>query len=199
MGVDFTAVLSHPWSAGEVLQLPHTLSRAVAPQLATATDNLYRLLGPIYVNMHAEECWQIDPYYQDDLPHPDQLWHDGLPVKVDGPAGVLLWIGPHTIDVWNVTRWRTFLTEKTLQDCLRAVCHALAAITRAAYVIYLPDSGFSVSEALDLVYSGKTLDEVRGFLEMHHGPPVSDFADIYERDEEDWQNGNGYFIDRCDM
>lgn len=86
----------------------------------------------------------------------EEWWAMKKPVEVDGPPGLNLTIGPHTLQLYCWLRWGIFLSEPTLQLALRRVCHEFALVVGSPMAIYVSDA----RTPIDAIVDGLTIEEI---------------------------------------
>lgn len=107
----------------------------------------------------------------------EALWREGRSLDLAGPATCS--IGFHrrlfTIDA---ARWSTFLADMAVQAAILRICESTVSALGGSKVIYLPDSHYCPSCALDLLDEDASLEDVVSFLKSECGPPAKELADI---------------------
>ena len=180
MGVDFTAIIGHHFTAGD---------------LAALADPL----APIEPSVRALEA------YMEEAPEP---WRSSFPLDHSElgrrfrerlhlyvrRGGVGLAVGHHLIKVHHVCRWHYFATHPTIALHLRRLCQALARWGQTDCAVYLPDQ-FAV-EAFDLAFEGRTMDETLQLLREKVGPPAKSIAETVVVGADGSRRSHHYYIDR---
>ncbi len=85
-----------------------------------------------------------------------EWWALEKPLEADGPAGLMLTIGPHALDISCWLRWGIFLTEPTLLSALRYVCYELSRVVGSPLAIYTSDT----RTPIDAIAEGSTIVEI---------------------------------------
>ncbi len=140
MGVEFTALFGHNLPEDVILKGENFLNHHWG-----GTQEYLPILDACPVPDSPIPLWQWDKRWgyspQEDLQKYGfiSFVNDGFRVR----------IGENTFYLWNVVRWHRFLTEERISTTLRHICQLLATILQTDKVIYLPDSGFSVSTVYD--------------------------------------------------
>lgn len=179
MGVDFTAILDHRLSWGELYALPKRLNDA------------WQLPEP-WTAAHAGWTWKLGTSYSNAA---EELFEEGH-VWLDGPAGFRGIAYKHAFEITHLARWQSFLHEPDVQAGLRAASRLAAAIVRAQHILYLPDSAFPPSAASELLFEGGTVWDAIQWLRSNVGPPLPDPAAFLGQEEDSWDE-RGWFHEPC--
>jgi hypothetical protein len=111
------------------------------------------------------------------------------------PGAFRIIFGRQVLVVEHIARWHTFLTDPAARTALRRATRAVAGVLGSAGVYYLPDSGFAPSVAIDRIWDGGSLEDVRTDLIHCCGPPSLDLDVIYREDYDEAMLERGYFFE----
>jgi len=194
MGVDFTAILDHHLDPAGAADLPARLA-AAEPALAPVLTTL-RGAYPVRPD-DGRWRWEMDPATF--RPGPEAVaatWSRGELLVLEGPAGLSLDVQRAAVIVGHPARWGLFLRDAAIHEPLRRACRAVGAILGSTRAIYLPDSAYQESAALEVVWDGGGVAAVEAWLRQRVGPPAPTLASIVRtRDDGQWAS-RGYSIDR---
>jgi hypothetical protein len=187
VGIDLSVIIGHGLDAEAVFELPARLSASLPVRAAASSlENL-------------TETWQwseprfiLDPPIVSASAIRDQ-WALGHDVHLEGPGGFHGWyVGPGVVYGRHLHKYGRFLREPYgLQTPVRRFCRALAAALGSDRAIYLPDSCYRISAAMDLVDRGDSFAEVVAWLRAIQPPSPT----IDAIDQGDGADIDGYFID----
>jgi hypothetical protein len=118
-------------------------------------------------------------------------------LEICGPLGLSLKIFSNTCVIEHYTRWLTFILNDLDIDyrrVLRGICFELVSYFGGNYAIYVPDSQYKSSVALEKVYDGADINEINLLLKRSCGMPADIIEEIFI--ENDIRiSDTGYFID----
>jgi hypothetical protein len=123
--------------------------------------------------------------------HVSQIWQDEQDsLNLKGPCWIRLHVAPHAI-LYKELRWRVFLTDLPAQIMYRGLCAQIARALGSPAAIYLPDSAYPISCALDTVeVEGAPWEACCETLAATYGPPAPQLDVIAQR-----YDSNHYYID----
>jgi len=191
MGIDTHAIINCSLPPDAWWELPAVLNgddrlRVAVRELSLATST------------HGPQPWQWGSgITRELLAEPSDVWSRGDWFDLGGPM-MTLNFRPRICEIscWSV-RWCTFLTNETVQVPFRRVSRELARIfahAMAPQAIYLPDSAFPETAALD--WLDGSFAEICKRLERQFGPPRPTIGSMYSETASDGWDSNGYYIDR---
>jgi len=179
MGVDFVAVMGHNLEGDRLLTIPELL------------NSRWRLAEPFLP--------VLEGYPRPGATCTDWLWESahemhqemGI-IPIEGPDCFFGNVGRRAIELSHLARWRSFLTDESLETKLRGICRIIAEALGSHLIAYVPDNAFKPSLALDLVWEGKSIAEIIDWLNTSCGPPAATVSSIYREPV----NYDGYFVER---
>ena len=179
MGIDFTAIIGHHFTAGDLARLPEPL--AVIDESLRALDAYCDIAPEPWQPMFPPEDSELGTQFREKLHLYAQ--RGGIGVK----------IGHRSMEVHHVCRWHQFAGNPRMASLLRAVCNDLARWAGSDLAVYLPDT--FVVGAFDVVMEGLSIDEALRLLQEKAGPPAATIPEtiIVSPDGRPWRYG--YFVD----
>jgi hypothetical protein len=197
MGVDFVALMAHHLTPDELELLPKNIDASYFPALTTVImDSIAHHTNA--VNWPKSCLWNLN---QPATTLRDELVRESF-VELSSPGGFRYAFNRSLCKIYHVTRWQIFLCDPTTQNMLRQMCFELSQFFRCNRAIYIPDSNWRPSGAVDFVYDSASIDDVEAWLFAECGQPAHALGDIYVKKQtildgklyDKWE-GNGYFID----
>lgn len=183
MSVNFTALFGHSFDQQELSNIEGFLNRSwVKPNSFLPILDGYPTAGE----------WKWESRYG--ISVADDIRQHGV-ARFFGPECFLGYLGRSLFSIRHLAKWHTFATDYEINSKLRNVCLELAASLHSPCVIYLPDSGWILSNAHDFTYEDVKLSAVIDWLSVNCGPPAESIQSIYPNDF-DPNCGNGYFIEQ---
>ena len=182
MGTDFTAVVNHNFDERQIYNLPDLLNRTwpkVEPLL------------PI-----------IEGYPAPGTPPRKWEWseRDGgfSATRLLNNETVILegdefhgFVSKHVFSVCHAVRWATFLEDQTTRSKVRQVCQHIASVLGANQIIYLPSGFLKPEGAIGLMYEGKAVEDMIGWLLENCGPAAQSVDSFDFEELENW-----YYIEK---
>jgi hypothetical protein len=95
-----------------------------------------------------------------------------------GPLGAWVDIGPRTCIVHPSPRWGAFVEQPLVQDAVTSFCTSVARALGATSLLYLPDSSYAPSLALEMLEDNYSLGQILDFLQVKCGPPATTISSI---------------------
>jgi hypothetical protein len=202
MSVESTAIFNHSYSVAEMPNLLDDISKGIS------INNFYE----IYLDIASR--YKMDALRSNLIRsfHKNWEWNTSLAHNISDNISNPLWvikiwedeqdtlrlIGPCFLQ-FNVTRyciyytdglWTEFLLNPDIQFLYRTIYQEISRVLKSLEVIYIPDSSYTLSRAIDMVDEGLQWNSIKGILEKQFGPPALSLEAIaYEYDY------NHYFID----
>lgn len=143
----------------------------------------------------SDDYWQWEPRWG--ISPMEDLQRVGY-VTFAGQEGFRARFAHKTFMLQHFMQWHSFLTNDKISSGLRSICSYIAKPLESDRVIYLPDSGWKISNAHDLAIEGADLDTIITWLGKTFGPSARSLHEIYPN-ENDPKRGEGYFIDKFDF
>ena len=124
----------------------------------------------------------------------------------DGPYGLYIEIGPRFCEIRPTPKWGAFVSDPAVEAAITALCQVIATCIGARRLLYLPDSAYCSSQALDFLEYDLPLDAVVDWLAVDCGPPAPSISSIYRplSDDEmskhipDWDGQSEYRMHKAD-
>jgi len=186
MGADFTAVFNKSLTDEEIKYLHNILNNN---QLFPRINSFHQYL----TNEFPENKWRNNW----ELRISDSYFNFSRIRELSGKAGIIISFEEKTIQLHHYIRWVSFVINDldiNIQEILRRICIEVAKEFSCKEIIYVPDSSFKSSGALDLSNDGWDFETITSWLKKECGNPVSNIEDIY-----DTTSGRiittGYFIE----
>ena len=184
MAADFTALFGHTLNWEQIEALPIVLNERWSGE----TTTLLRRPGL------SQPGWNYRP--EDHLYRSlREEFEDAGNLLLKGPDGFDGQLFTRVFELYNWTRWWTFVTDPAVRNALRETCRLLAGVLGARTVIYLPDSHYDVSRARDLPYDGVDLDAIAAWLAQNAGQPAASIETIAAAQSGASREVNGYYVD----
>jgi hypothetical protein len=163
MGQNFRAILKHNLREADLRELPLRLdavTNALSQHLkATKLDSVS------YPSRPSRWKWDWNSSDEPDL----ERWRKGEPLSLSGVASLSLDFGGQCLALGCWIRWREFVTDKVVQQSMRAVTLQFAKLFESELAIYIPDSSsIPAEQALNLVSEASIADVLRS-LEQQQG------------------------------
>jgi hypothetical protein len=197
MGVDFAAILAHPFDNSDILSLPERLN-ADREVLGKAAIQFQRFVkrSDQYPLLKEESSWSWNVGHGDwDSNDPEGVWDIvNQDVFLQGPGLLSVHFGRASCHFFAPFKWSRFVTDAPTQIETRKINFAVVKAFAGNKAIYLPDSGsWRVTTALDLVLEGATFQQIEEWLLKN----VGESAPTIEKVHDLMQTGDlgSYFID----
>ncbi len=132
--------------------------------------------------------WQLE----EDSPSKEIMQHGSVTLVIKPE---LFFVGARAMAIYMpaAMKWNIFLTSPEQQNYAIFSVTRIAILLNSPFAIFLPDSEFPISAALDMVSSSNNLDEISEFLLDRYGPPSKTPIQIYSEDSKGHWSGNGYY------
>ncbi len=194
MGVEVTALIPHTLAPDEVLQIPAALN--ASKDVAKSSWQLERTWFRRRIDNRFKEKWKaVVPKLT-----PERLidhWEAGDSIPFSG-ACTSMYVTRSVVELMMyMFRWESFLLNAEVQQSVRNFVTAIATTLNNSHfgpmqAIYLPDSAYDVSGALDECSNGWRA--VGAWLNSNHGPSAPTIESI-STEQDDSDCANGYFCD----
>jgi hypothetical protein len=209
MGVYIEVLAEHALSRERIKQSLTEILESLPPTIAQA-EEIWKYWG------HEPVRWPTQLFAE-----PPSAWSVSEPVGEDTPI-CLEARGPYSIDIdfWPriavirpTPKWGAFVSDSKVEMAVRSVCRTIGTCIGASQLLYVPDSAYCPSRALDFVEQDIPLDAIVDWLRITCGPPSQDVPSIHqplsdvEMDEliPSWRSyddcriysANGYFVEVC--
>lgn len=171
MGVDTIAITEHTLdtsATGGAVALLEPVAEAIRPHVA-----VWKKWGAV------PKRWPIEL-----RPDPPLTWHARPPTvdypftEVEGPYGIRLVLGARLCEISALVRWGAFIGDEPVQAAVTALCMAVASCLGAKQVIYVPDSAYCPSSAMNFLEQYMPLEAVIDWLSHECGPPAPTISSI---------------------
>jgi hypothetical protein len=195
MGVDFAAILAHPFDNSDILAVPERLNtdQEVLGK-ATAHFQTFVKRSGQYPLLKDETIWHWGVGHEWNTNDPESVWDVNQDIFLAGPGLLSVHFGRATCHFFVPFRWSRFTTDASTQIETRKICFAVVKAFSSSKAIYLPESGpFRVTTALDLVLEGATFQQIEDWLQQNIGEPAPNAEKVNDL----MQTGDlgSYFID----
>jgi len=98
--------------------------------------------------------------------------------EIEGPYGIRLVLGARLCEISALVRWGAFIEDEAVQAAVTALCKAVASCLGAKQVIYIPDSAYCPSLAMNFLEQYMPLEAVIDWLSRECGPPAPTISSI---------------------
>lgn len=146
-------------------------------------SNFASLLIPsLDVISRYEDVWQ---YW---APHANPVGHwkidgmsvwDNMPIaEMVGPHGLGIHVGSRFCEIHPTPKWAAIITNPRIQEAVCALCTIIAECLGITRLLYVPDSAYCASRALDFLYQDLPIDAIEDWLSIECGPPAKTIVAI---------------------
>jgi hypothetical protein len=165
MGVDIVVIAEHTLSGFTEETLKETLS-LTTPALLCHGPVWRRWWSPSVGIRGTEQpvpmIWTF---------RPDHAYGTDV-LDARGPFGVWVDVGPKRLVIHPNPRWGAFVSDPAVRDAVTSFCESVAVAFDSEQLLYLPDSAYGASRALDMLEDDCSLSQILTFLQINFGPPI---------------------------
>jgi hypothetical protein len=207
MGVYIEVLIEHKLPRAEVEQ---TLAEMLAPIAASTAQyaEIWKhwspkpVRWPVTLRPDPPPRWDVSEYLDERC----------IPcLQAAGPHGISIDFWPRIAVLRLTPKWGAFVSDPLVESAVRSLCHSIARHIGAGCLLYVPDSTYCSSRALELIDQDIPLEAIVDWLQDACGPPFQDIPSIHRlvSDKEmdnlvpDWRDhgdfrlhdADGYFVE----
>lgn len=209
MGVYIEVLAEHALSRERIEQSLTEILEPLAPTIAQAKE-IWKYWGhkpvrwPVQLFAEPPNTWSVTKFVGEDRLNC---------LEAHGPYSIDIDFWPRIAVIRPTPKWGAFVSDPEVELAVRSVCRTIGTCIGASRLLYVPDSAYCPSRALDFVEQDIPLDAIVDWLRRTCGPPSQDIPSIHQPlsdDEMDklipnWRssddcrvyNADGYSVEVC--